>query len=309
MDDSNGLPDPPTDPSHVHPSAGPAVPQPSAADVGAAASEAGALESPASVSPNRDDHTASLAAAASSADGPLEPWMCGAKRRRGGFCHAAAMPNGRCRVHGGTSLAGTASATFKHGRYSKSLAASLPTRLRERFEAAMSDPELLSLRKYVALFDVRAAEAAEKLASLDTGSYRTTLLRLWDEFARANSERIAPDDSQAEERRAAKAARITELLTDIGKTIRDGAQEEEVWQEVFAAVKDRMAATREEHRRLVDLEQTLTVEQAFALAARLGDAVRMVVQDRDTLSRISAAIERTLVVDQVRSLPPALAGK
>ena len=199
------------------------------------------------------------------------------------------MANGRCQMHGGKSLAGVASPTFKHGRYSQSLAASLPTPLRERFEAAMSDPELLSLRKYVALFDVRCAEAAEKLAAFDPGSYRTTLLSLWEEFARANTQRIDQDDPRGEERRAAKAARITELLTDIGKTIRDGADEESVWQEVFAAVKDRMAATRDEQRRLNDLHPNLTVEQAFALAARLADSVRRVVQDRDVLSRISVA--------------------
>jgi hypothetical protein len=35
------------------------------------------------------------------------------------------MENGCCRMHGGTSLAGIASATFKHGRYSKYLVGGL----------------------------------------------------------------------------------------------------------------------------------------------------------------------------------------
>jgi hypothetical protein len=46
--------------------------------------------------------------------------MCGAKKRKSGEpCRAAAMANGRCRVHGGTSLKGVASPSFKNGKRSK----------------------------------------------------------------------------------------------------------------------------------------------------------------------------------------------
>jgi hypothetical protein len=48
---------------------------------------------------------------------------CGAKTRAGGKCRAPAMPNGRCRMHGGCSLAGAASPRFKHGLYTKEMAA------------------------------------------------------------------------------------------------------------------------------------------------------------------------------------------
>ncbi len=44
---------------------------------------------------------------------------CGAKTRGGTPCHAAAMPNGRCRMHGGGSPGapkGNQNA-LKHGRY------------------------------------------------------------------------------------------------------------------------------------------------------------------------------------------------
>jgi hypothetical protein len=52
---------------------------------------------------------------------------CGAKNRRGAPCRCPAMPNGRCRLHGGLStgpkmLAGIErirQAVTKHGRYSK----------------------------------------------------------------------------------------------------------------------------------------------------------------------------------------------
>jgi hypothetical protein len=45
---------------------------------------------------------------------------CGAKTRRGTECQSPAMPNGRCRMHGGTSPGapkGNRNA-WKHGHYS-----------------------------------------------------------------------------------------------------------------------------------------------------------------------------------------------
>jgi hypothetical protein len=49
--------------------------------------------------------------------------ICGAKLRgKDQRCRQWAMPNGRCRLHGGKSLGGVDSPTFKHGRYSKVLA-------------------------------------------------------------------------------------------------------------------------------------------------------------------------------------------
>jgi uncharacterized protein YjcR len=44
---------------------------------------------------------------------------CGARTRSGGSCRSPAMPNGRCRMHGGMSPGapkGNKNA-FKHGRY------------------------------------------------------------------------------------------------------------------------------------------------------------------------------------------------
>jgi hypothetical protein len=52
---------------------------------------------------------------------------CGAKTRRGNACEAPAMPNGRCRLHGGKSTGPRTAegfercrkANWKHGRYCK----------------------------------------------------------------------------------------------------------------------------------------------------------------------------------------------
>ena len=43
---------------------------------------------------------------------------CGARTRNGKRCRSPAMPNGRCRMHGGLSLGPPkGNNAFKHGRY------------------------------------------------------------------------------------------------------------------------------------------------------------------------------------------------
>jgi hypothetical protein len=59
------------------------------------------------------------------ADNPMQRRMhasprCGAKTRGGGSCNSPAMPNGRCRMHGGASTGapkGVRNGMYRHGRY------------------------------------------------------------------------------------------------------------------------------------------------------------------------------------------------
>ena len=46
---------------------------------------------------------------------PIPRVFCGAKTRSGGSCRQPAMPNGRCRLHGGKSLSGPAHGRYVHG--------------------------------------------------------------------------------------------------------------------------------------------------------------------------------------------------
>lgn len=62
---------------------------------------------------------------------------CGARTRRGGNCRAAAMPNGRCRMHGGRSLKSWRSPRWRHGRFSRySAAAEIERKARRERKAA-----------------------------------------------------------------------------------------------------------------------------------------------------------------------------
>lgn len=50
---------------------------------------------------------------------PMPRIFCGAKTRTGGNCRQPAMKNGRCRLHGGKSLAGKAHGRYRHGLRTK----------------------------------------------------------------------------------------------------------------------------------------------------------------------------------------------
>lgn len=62
---------------------------------------------------------------------------CGARTRTGESCRAAAMSNGRCRMHGGKPLKWWRSPRWRHGRYSKySAAAEIEREARRERKAA-----------------------------------------------------------------------------------------------------------------------------------------------------------------------------
>src|SRR5438105_15788682 len=110
--------------------------------------------------------------------------LCGAKTRAtgpnaGAPCRARAMPNGKCRLHGGLI---PADAALKHGRYSKFL----PRRLAARYEEALKDEQLLDLSHELALLETRLCDL---LGGLDTIAGPETWLRaseLWTQAKAAN---------------------------------------------------------------------------------------------------------------------------
>lgn len=166
--------------------------------------------------------------------------------------------------------------------------------MRDNFLAAFDDPDLLSHRSYVALHEARVIELLDQLKSSDAGDYRARLLELWNALETANAEPVDPEDQEA---RARKAVKVTGILNSIGKLIKDGAAEDEVWQAVAAAMRDRQQSATQEHRRLVELQGVLTIDQAMALVVVLSDIVKSEVSDLKALGRIGQKIQAKLGID------------
>jgi hypothetical protein len=184
------------------------------------------------------------------------------------------MPNGRCSKHGGKSLAGIASPRFTTGRWS----AVLPTRLAARYQEAQDDPELLTLREDISLLDPRLADV---LGRVDTGESG----RFW---------RALQTHSDAlEAARHRKDTRgIADALTALQATIQRGATDAAAWDEVISLVEQRRKLVESERRRLVELQQTITVERALVLVGAIAGIIKAHVKDRAMLAAISAGLER-----------------
>jgi hypothetical protein len=132
---------------------------------------------------------------------------CGAKvrpSRGGGPCKSTFLGhNGRCRMHGGTSVGGP----LKHGRYSKSLG-----RFREAYEASRADASLTDLREPIAVIDAMAKRLMERTADHDTPEMRRRARKLLDEAREAQ--------------RQEKVGECETKLDELAKLLRDGIAED-----------------------------------------------------------------------------------
>lgn len=201
---------------------------------------------------------------------------CGAKNRSGGRCKKPGTGvGGRCKFHGGASLVGPASPNYRTGRHSKYL----PSALLERYHAAMGDPGLISLRDEVALLDGRITQLLETVG--ETGN-----LRLWKE---ARTKLDAFKSAGAKKGSVGAARQALQQLDDL---IDAGLSDASTWEELRETLDARRKMAESETKRLKELHQTITVEQAMMLMAVLVTEVRKHVTDRNALAAIAAQVVR-----------------
>ncbi|MCK6553411.1 hypothetical protein L6Q96_02325 [Candidatus Binatia bacterium] len=103
--------------------------------------------------------------------GPSPATRCTARSKQtGDRCEQRVVP-GRsvCHYHGGKTPVGTALPQYKGAGRSRHL----PVAMVERYRAAASDPELLALRKDLALIEVRLTSLLEKLTDSGPGDAAT----------------------------------------------------------------------------------------------------------------------------------------
>ena len=193
------------------------------------------------------------------------------------------MDNGRCRMHGGNAKRGAGSGTFKTGKYSKYL----PDRLSSRYLEAVNDPELLALRDDIALIDARLAEV---LGRIDTGESG----KVWESVAETfNDLKVAS--------RTGNANKATVAMRELDDLISNGLADNVIWSEIGELLEKRRRIIESERRRLIDMQQMITAENAMLLVAALVGVIREHVTDRGILNAISADIGKlTAVGDQRR---------
>ena len=177
-----------------------------------------------------------------------------------------------CRLHGGAKAKGIAAPNFKHGKYSSYL----PDRLIPRYEDAIHDAELLSLRDEIGLLDARAGDLLEKITAKQSvdifGSLTTALEDLEESYMENNPVQLGND------------------IHLIKQLLKDGVEAEKGWAEIYTVIEGRRRVTETERRRLVEMNQMITTERAMSLLAAILDVIKRNVKDADALVRIAGEI-------------------
>lgn len=180
----------------------------------------------------------------------------------------------RCRIHGGTALTGAAHPNYRHGQDTR---LALPAPLRDLALAGMADPELLSLREDIALWDRHLADLYAKLGTGESGAAWKGLREAADSYRK-----LAGSGTQLE----------SDALAAVLTSIETGSDDSAVYEEIRIANEHRERLVASERRRQVELGQYILAKDAHVLLNRLADTVRRHVTDRDTLQAIAQEAQR-----------------
>lgn len=184
-----------------------------------------------------------------------------------------------CYHHGGKIPRGPALPQYKDGRYSKLL----PARLAANYERAASDTDLLVLREDIALVDARLADVLSRVDSGESGAS-------WKKAKAALA--MMQDGLSKNDTAAAKAG-----MVDLDSIIKKGMSDHYAWREVGELLDRRERLVRSERRRMVELQQMITNEQALTMMSAIVALVKEHVDDKHALAAISDGIRRLAMVD------------
>lgn len=194
---------------------------------------------------------------------------CGAKKRNGEPCKKWPIRGrARCRLHGGKTLKGIDSPSWKNGRWSKYL----PENLLGKYKEAQEDKELLVLRDEIALVDGCIAETIEQLDRDESGAIWRNLQAAGNEYKKAVSK------GEKEE-----AGRMIDIILSL---IAEGAQQIQIRREIVNLIDQRRKLVESERKRYVEMHQMITAEKVLNFVASMGALVRNRIKDRKIISLI-----------------------
>ena len=208
--------------------------------------------------------------------------VCGAKLqgRPGEVCGVTSIDkdNGRCNKHGGGSLRGVSSPSFRTGLRSKYASGRLATRLSE----SLQDSELISIRDDVALADTRIKDMLEILSEGGLGPAEWAQLR--GQVRRLRQALEMPDDDQ----RKPSRDEIMAILKDIEDIATRGVEEGRAWSSVLDLAERHAKLAEAERRRMIDAGQMLSLEKLLAIQAAFVEIIRSEIGDQpQVLANIS----------------------
>jgi len=174
-----------------------------------------------------------------------------------------------CYHHGGKSLSGIASPSFKHGKYSRYM----PKQLAPVFEAVMKDPELLALNTDIASHEARIDQLFQSIEGGNPGKLWAEAMDEWMGLWEATAREDAKD--------------IMKHRNQLDSLLRGGSGDVEVWDLIFAASEQKRKLVETETKRREKMREYVRAEEAAYYYRALALAVKAKVDDPDTLSAIA----------------------
>lgn len=196
-----------------------------------------------------------------------------AKSRDRARCRQPRVP-GRtvCRYHGGRTPRGV-----NHPNYrGRGRAKDLPRGLTPAYERAIKDPDALSLKSDVALWEVRIGELLGRLSGGESGALWTRLKDAWAGLEAAKDTGDCPT--------------VALRVGEIGRLIAGGVDDDAVWRQLGEAINEKGRAAQREWRRLRDLQMVMPADRVLLLVASVMHSVKRHVTDRQALAGISRDI-------------------
>ena len=208
------------------------------------------------------------------ANASLNGWRCAsmAKQTRQRCVNVAEVGMLGCKTHGGAQLTAAASPQYRDGSRSQAL----PLRLQAQYQAAMQDPDLLSLRQDLGVLELRVTEL---LGRLDTGESSATWQQVQDLGAKVAS---ALEDGNP--------AAATKYLAQLQEVTGAAVAGSEAWQELRAVLRDRATLATLEQKRLLEVQGTVPVEAFLAMLGHLMQRLQGIL-----LTSLEAHLARSLL--------------
>ena len=181
-----------------------------------------------------------------------------------GLCAAPKMRTKHvCRSHGGLSLTGPESPSWKHGKFSKGL----PARFYEDFQQSLLDPEQINLFRELALVDTAAAEVIKGFSHGEAGSVWRSLRSRW------------PDLVDQVEKVKKRAKALDNAVANIGELIATGASDAQVWRDLWPLVEQRRKLASEQIKIDVAQGRSMPAAQVVHLIESVLAAARAYIPD------------------------------
>lgn len=190
---------------------------------------------------------------------PRQLVRCGAKlRRREGKCHGWAMPNGKCRMHGGKSLVGALSPAFKHGRFSRYL-----PQLRSIIESVKRG-DILDLTDDIVVMSARIGDVLQRVDSGESGSLWEKAKGTFAQFRKAQAE----DDRD----------KILASLNELNEVFERGVQDYQAWEEVKDLFLRRTKMVESQRKRAVENHEMLALSEVTEMMRAVTEALKRAVE-------------------------------